>query len=184
MIDTPTHLYFYSGKEFYSNWHRYEFTDPITGVKFYNTEQAFMWYKADFFKDLLARDKIAAEPDAKKSKELGRQVRGYNERGWESVRLGYMTWVNYCKFTEISFQGMEIKKHLLHSGNKILVEASPYDKIWGVGLREDDPLILDEKTWNGQNLLGVALMKVRDMINQDEREESDRDTQLLTDMGR
>jgi len=74
--------------------------------------------------------------------------------------LGFMKYVNYLKFT----QNLEFRNQLLETENRTLVEASPYDKIWGVGLEETNDLILDEKNWLGQNLLGKALMEVRELI--------------------
>ena len=62
------------------------------------------------------------------------------------------------------FQIPELKEALLRTGDRIIVEASPYDKIWGVGLEENDPRILNEKNWRGQNLLGKALIEVRQSL--------------------
>jgi hypothetical protein len=160
MITTDTHVYFYSGKEIYSNWHRCQFIDPITGFALYSTEQAFMWYKADFFKDDNVRDQILNERDPKATKELGRLVRCYHDKAWECVRLGYMAHVNLMKFS----QNTEFAAELLSTGDRILVEASPYDGIWGVKLAVDDPLILDKANWKGRNLLGEALMTVRGLL--------------------
>lgn len=152
---TDTHVYFWRG--IFSNWHICEFTDPDTGIKFHNTEQAFMWYKADFFKDENAKKLIESENDPQKVKKLGRAVEKFDEKIWESVRFTYMVHVNKMKFS----QNHELKTQLLETFGKILTEASPYDTIWGVGLREEDPLILDEKNWRGLNLLGESLMTVR-----------------------
>ena len=159
---TDTHVYFYSGKEVFSNWYVTEkqFTDYIENWTFDSTEQAFMYCKAQFFADQEKVEQILVQTDPRAVKELGRQVKGYDDKAWECVRLGFMTYVNYLKYS----QNEEFKKLLLSTGNKILVEASPYDKIWGVGLGADDPLILDKKNWKGKNLLGVSLMKVRELI--------------------
>ncbi len=157
---TDTHVYFYSGREIYSNWHNIEHFDPVAGLTFANTEQNFMWYKADFFKDIETRDKIALEVDPRKVKGLGRQVKNYNEEAWKLVRRGFMAWPNYCKFSQIEDYGNQLKA----TDDKILVEASPFDCVWGVGLGENAPEILDESKWLGLNLLGYALMDVREMI--------------------
>ncbi len=153
---TNTHIYFY-GNCIYSNWYLCEFTDPTTQIRFSNTEQAFMWYKANFFADVETRDKIASEPDPRKAKELGRTVKNYNNSMWEFVRFGYMSYANWLKFT----QNPLLKETLLQTDEKVLVEASPVDCIWGVGLDSRDPKILDETNWRGQNLLGKCLMAVR-----------------------
>lgn len=158
---TDTHIYFYGGTDgIYSNWYKAKFFDSIAKVNFSNTEQAFMWYKADFFKSDAVRTKIASTTDPKEVKALGREVKGFNNVAWECVRLGYMTWVNYQKFS----QNQALKEELFNTDGKILVEASPYDEIWGVKLGENDPLILDRKNWKGLNLLGISLMQVRNML--------------------
>lgn len=156
---TDTHVYFWGGN--FSNWHPVTFTDNINGImEWKNTEQAFMYYKARFFGDETIARKICYHPDPKEVKALGRQVSGYNDLYWSFVRFGYMVYVNYLKFS----QNSELKNELLSTDNRILVEASPYDRIWGVKLAQDDPLILDENNWRGQNLLGKALMEVRNKL--------------------
>ena len=158
MRHTETHVYFWEGP--FSNWDSCHLTD-VGSLKFLNSEQAFMWYKANFFKD----KEICAHLSSpfmtpKEAKKLGRQIKGYNEKAWDCVRLGFMVYVNYLKFSQNPSHGQILKD----TEQKTLVEASPYDKIWGVGLAENNDLILDEKNWLGQNLLGKALMEVRKML--------------------
>lgn len=162
MKTIPTHVYFYSGREVFSNWHSTpaQFRDPITGLVFDNTEQAFMQRKGSFFGDDAIAAEAAAETDPRAVKGLGRKVAGYDDKSWECVRLGYMTYVNLLKYQ----QNAHFADELLATGDRILVEASPYDKVWGVGLGEEDPLILDSANWKGRNLLGEALMTVRRLI--------------------
>ena len=146
-----------------SNWHRRGFTDPLTNIAFGNSEAAFMWYKARFFGDAEAMDALKDTTlHPRESKDIGGRVRGYDEKAWECVRFGYMVYVNYLKFS----QNQDLKEQLLATGDKILVEASPYDKIWGIGLAEGEPdeVLSDTKNWKGRNLLGEALMKVRDLL--------------------
>jgi len=165
MKTTDTHVYFYSGGEIYSNWHSTpkQFIDPLLGdAPFDSTEQAFMMYKALFFGDKESAQIIAMETDPSMVKSLGRQVKNFDEYAWDCVALGYMTYVNYLKFS----QNPEFEKQILQTGNRILVEASRRDKIWGVGWYESDPEILDERNWLGRNLLGVALMNVRRLLIQ------------------
>jgi ribA/ribD-fused uncharacterized protein len=155
--------FFYTGP--LGNWNRGgPFTDPITGIGFANTEQAFMWYKADFFKDEKMKNAIAAQPDPREAKELGRLVANYNDSAWEAVRFGFMVYVNYLKFS----QNKDKRDYLLATGNEHLVEASPVDVIWGIGLddKTDEKILRDPMQWKGRNLLGEALMKVRDMLNE------------------
>lgn len=160
MITTLTHVFFYSGREIYSNWHTTpaQFVDPITGLTFDNTEQAFMWYKATFFSDVLIAAEAAATTDPRAVKELGRKVRGYNDKAWECVRLGYMTYVNYLKYSQNKDMGDVLKA----TGSRILVEASPYDGIWGIKRTVEEAAA--GATWQGRNLLGVALETVRALL--------------------
>lgn len=165
MLTTPTHIYFFGGVAIYSNWFPAPFEDPITHVKFANSEQAFFWYKAHFFGDLTARAKIAAEPNPAAAKKLGREVRGFNKTSWDLVKVPFMTYVNYLKYT----QDAALWQELLDTGDRVLVEASPFDEIWGIGLGVHDPLTLNEANWRGENLLGKALMQVRDLLHEDIR---------------
>lgn len=155
---TDTHIYFWNGT--YSNWHPAVITDLETGKKFANTEQAFMWYKAMQFGDTETAQKVEETPNPREVKKLGRLVKNYDDAQWEKVRYDIMVKVNMWKFTQIR----GFMDELLATGDKIIVEASPYDKIWGVGLLEDDPLILDEKNWQGQNLLGKVCMEIRETL--------------------
>lgn len=155
---TDTHIYFWNG--IYSNWFPIDFIDPNVKQQFHNSEQGFMWHKAMFFLDSEIADKILETTNPRTIKALGRQIRDYDDTKWSKVRYNIMVDVNFFKF----FQNENLKKELLDSGDKIIVEASPYDKIWGVGLMEDNPLILNDKNWQGENLLGKALMDVRSLI--------------------
>lgn len=143
-----------------SNWHPARITDPITGKVFANTEQAFMWYKADFHKDTFKRDIIEQTENPAHVKKLGREIANYNDAAWSCVRFGFMKYVNMLKFTQIE----EYKQFLIDTKDRIIVEASPYDKIWGIGLGVDDPDAMDLDKWQGLNLLGVAIMEVRHLI--------------------
>lgn len=160
MIITDTHVFFYGGPAIYSNWYPAKFQDLITGIRFENTEQAFMWQKARFFLDMDIMDEIVGTPNPKEVKLLGRKIRDYDDKAWNCVRYGMMVYVNYLKFS----QNNELATQLKAIGNRILVEASPYDKIWGIGLGLEDQEIFTPELWNGQNLLGKALTKVKGML--------------------
>lgn len=160
---TNTHVYFYGGPAIYSNW----YSDPenpkqfqYDGHWFANTEQAFMYGKAILFNDLETAQEILNTPNPKDVKALGRKVKNFDSKTWDENCLVIMTAVNYQKYK----QNPAFKKQLLETGNRILVEASPYDKIWGVGLHYTDDAVLDEKNWQGKNLLGIALMNVRELL--------------------
>ncbi len=154
--ETDTHVYFWRGE--FSNWYpcifRYE------DHTFYNSEQAFMWVKAKFFDDDEIAKQLLVETNPQYAKALGRKVKNFNDEMWAVASFPAMIAVNYAKWSSSHF----MMDTILSTNPKILVEASPYDKIWGVGLRQDDDLILDKNNWKGMNLLGKALMNVRKEI--------------------
>lgn len=157
---TDTHVFFW--KSIFSNWYSCIFM--YNNKRFNNSEQAFMWEKAMYFKDNENATAILKETNPQYAKKLGRKVKGFDTEKWAIVSYIYMVGVNYAKFT----QNEELKQLLLSTGNKILVEASPYDKIWGIGLRQDNDDCLDETKWLGENYLGKALMMIRKTINEEE----------------
>ncbi len=120
-----------------------------------------MYKKALLFEDLSTAEKILQTDDPKKQKALGRKVNGFREDIWNIHKFDIVVKGNLLKFS----QNENLKKQLLATEDKILVEGSPYDKIWGVGLKWDDPKILNSANWKGENLLGMALMKTRDILN-------------------
>jgi len=151
---------FFWGSEF-SNW--YECRLPFIkhkGITFFNTEQAFMWEKAVFFGDMETAANIVKNPDPARCKKLGRLVKGFDAHKWSEVSYNIMVAVNYAKYDQSS----RLRHTLFETGDKILVEASPYDTIWGIGLHWEDDDCLDPANWKGQNLLGKALMEVRKQL--------------------
>ena len=148
------YTFFWKGP--FSNWHPAEFT--YKGHLFKNSEQAFMWEKAMTFEDHETANKILKTESPKDAKDLGRLVKGYNDKIWEEVRYDYMFDVCMQKF----LQNDKLKEKLLSCQN--FVEASPYDVIWGIGMGENEPGIENPKNWKGLNLLGQVLDEVRDSI--------------------
>jgi len=165
MRETDTHVFFWGGV--FSNWHPCIFI--YCEERFNNSEQAFMWEKANFFGDEEIGTQILKESNPKYAKALGRKVNGFNVEQWMINGFTFMVAVNYAKF----MQNQDLKEKLLDTGDKILVEASPHDKIWGIGMSENNPNCLDESKWQGMNLLGKALMEVRKQINEEEYEHED-----------
>lgn len=155
---TDTHVYFWTN--WLSNFKVCKVHDRQINVVFNSTEQAYMWRKAYFFGDEDTMKKLERDITPREAKNLGREVADYKDDLWDCVRYGYMVYVNYLKYT----QNEDLRNKLLATENKVLVEASPNDKVWGVGLCANDPLILDDKNWTGKNLLGKALMDVRKKI--------------------
>lgn len=140
---------------FMSQWH--EATFAVGNLVFRTAEHWMMWSKARCFSDDRAAAKVLATPHPKAAKEIGREVRNFDENIWAGRRYDVVRTGNLLKFS----QNAEERRLLLATGNKILVEASPYDLIWGIGRGEKDPLAHDVTQWRGSNLLGFALMSVR-----------------------
>jgi len=156
---TDTHVYFYTNQ--FSNFHKCSF--EFQGHTFGNSEQAFMWWKAMTFEDYDIAQKILDTPDDPMGvKHLGRMVKGYDDKIWSYVREKVMLDVNLAKFSQNEY----LKELLFDTDSRFIVEASPSDQIWGVGLGEKDPAILDESKWRGSNLLGHVLMAVRTSLTQ------------------
>lgn len=153
-LETSTHVYFLRGV--FSN-----FTSTpglqYKGNTFHTTEQAFMWAKANGFHDRETARKILAEKNPAKAKVLGREVKPFSHIYWDLNKEFLMYEVNLAKYSQFD----DYKAVLLSTGEKQLVEVNGKDTIWGIGLYANDPRVLDEKQWQGQNLLGKVLMKVR-----------------------
>lgn len=152
---TDTHVFFWGSP--LSNF--YPCTIEWGGEKFLSSEQLFMWFKAIYFADEETANLILKTTTPKEAKELGRKVRGFDEKMWSTVREEYMKLALHLKFT----QNKTLRQYLLQStfDGKKFVEGSPYDKIWGIGIAWDDPTGDDESTWKGQNLLGKCLNEIR-----------------------
>ena len=151
--ETDTHIYFWRGE--FSNWYPCIFI--YKDHRFNNSEQAFMWEKAMFFDDEKIAAQLLKETNPKYAKALGRQVRNFNQDFWLVASFPAMVAVNFAKWNSSDY----LRDLIVSTHPKKLVEASPYDKIWGVGLAQDDDRILDKRNWKGMNLLGKALMNVR-----------------------
>ena len=118
--------------------------------------------KALLFNDLEIYGKIFEAKTPQEFKNLGKLVKNYDSNIWNAHKDRIVIEGNIAKFS----QNPDLKNFLLSTGDKILAEASPVDKIWGIGLPEDDDRVLDIANWQGENHLGNALMKVREMLRQ------------------
>lgn len=147
-------------KSCFSQW--YEVSFEIEGVTYHNAEQFMMAQKALLFKDHDIYNQIISSSKPGKVKELGREVRNFDLQVWEENRFDIVVKGNYHKFS----QNKELSTFLINTKDRILVEASPVDTIWGIGLAQDDERALNPNLWKGQNLLGYALMEVREQIQQ------------------
>lgn len=150
---TNKYVFFWNG--IYSQWYQASMT--IDGVLYNCCEQYMMHQKALLFNDIETAEKIMLTSHPRDQKELGRQVKNFDKNLWDKVNLQIVYKANYAKFT----QNEDLKKQLLETGNKLLVEASPYDQIWGIGMGEEEEGINNPMNWKGQNLLGWAITLVK-----------------------
>lgn len=172
---TNSHVYFLKGP--LSQWWPSEFmaTSAISSVvamadpdkirksypeifTYKNCEQYMMHNKAMIMGDFESHVKILAESNPKAVKELGRNIRNFNQQLWDKLKILVVAQGNYQKF----LQNKELYSYLMSTSRRTLVEASPYDNIWGVGISQESDRILSEGNWTGKNLLGKCLMDVRD----------------------
>lgn len=130
----------------------------IDGRRFATAEHYMMWRKAVLFDDEAMAGRILAAPHPKVAKTLGGRVERFEQAVWNRHRYEIVVTGNLAKFG----QHEELRDYLLATGERVLVEASPLDRIWGIGLGRDDPAAADPRRWRGANLLGFALMDVRE----------------------
>jgi ribA/ribD-fused uncharacterized protein len=149
--------FFWSGP--FSNWYQ-PVTFTVDGVIYNCSEQYMMAEKARMFNDPETLSQIMAAGHPRDQKRLGRDVKDFDKSKWNSVARDIVFKGCYAKFT----QNDHLKTKLLATVGTTLVEASPKDEIWGIGLREDDPRAQHRDTWCGSNWLGECLTKVRDHI--------------------
>lgn len=141
-----------------SNWYMSPFT--ADGIRFSSMEQFMMYRKAVAFGDRDRAAQILDTEDVGRIKELGRLVSGYDDNYWNGIRQIVVYEGLYAKFS----QNEELKRLLQATGRAVLAECAVKDRIWGIGLSIDDPDRLDRRKWKGQNLLGYALMMVREKL--------------------
>lgn len=148
------------GKTCMSQWYPCDFT--VEGITYHTAEQYMMARKALLFGDDEAYGKIMAARSPKTCKALGRGVRNFDPAKWDLHKYDIVVTANVAKFS----QNEEFKEYLLSTGDAVIVEASPWDRIWGIGRKEDTFGITNPDNWNGTNLLGFALMEARDIIRE------------------
>ncbi|VTU42571.1 MULTISPECIES: NADAR family protein [unclassified Variovorax] len=146
-----------------SNWNIGKFTSR--GIDFNCSEQLMMYRKAELFGDATSMAAILVEPDPREQKALGRAVSGFVKPIWDAASEAVLFEGLFDKFTQVaSAHGV-----LMASEEKLIIEASPTDRLYGVGLAAYDPRILDTETWRGANRLGYLLMRVRSAIRSAQR---------------
>lgn len=129
----------------------------VDGRHYATAEHFMMWSKAMLFGDETAAARILDAKHPSEAKALGRQVERFDEAAWERARFGIVVAGSIAKFS----QHGDLRAFLTGTGNRVLVEASPMDRVWGIGLAASDPEAGDPARWRGANLLGFALMHAR-----------------------
>jgi ribA/ribD-fused uncharacterized protein len=158
---TTSYIYFWKPNQtngYLSNWYNSPFI--VDDKYFLNNEQYFMWRKQQLFdpQNILLETNILETSDPNKIKQLGRAVKNFNQTIWDENKYEIMK----IGLTHKFIQNIDLKVELLRTKDAHIVEASPFDKIWGIGLNEQDARY---KEWRGENLLGKALMDVRQTLN-------------------
>lgn len=163
----PKYLFFWGhqprrdgqiGKQCFSQWWASPF--EIEGLVYPTAEHYMMAEKARLFGDDITCEKILAATHPGEAKKLGRKVKEFDEKVWLAHRFGIVVCGNEAKFG----QHDKLRRFLVNTKERILVEASPHDQVWGIGLAEDDAQAMNPENWQGLNLLGFALMQVRDRL--------------------
>lgn len=148
------YTFFWDGP--FSQWHLVSF--EVQGVRYNCAEQYMMAGKARLFNDTISLMKIMQSKSPSEQKVLGRSVADFDPDIWEEHCKEIVYQGNMAKFS----QNPALRTILENTKGTLLVEASPYDKIWGIGIGPDDPLRLDRANWKGKNYLGEVLTMVRE----------------------
>ena len=161
-LETNTHVYFCAPPGAFCTWTLCPYT--MLGKRFGTAEQGLLWAKAEMFGDSKTSAAILKEPNPQKQQRLAANVQQFVEETWHDECLSVMIDVTRCKFS----QNDDYREVLLATGSKTLVNAAPHDRLWGIGLTSQQCVKLgeDEKMWQGKNLLGAALMVVRNEVRQ------------------
>ncbi|WP_434403376.1 NADAR family protein [Streptomyces sp. NBC_01353] len=132
----------------------------VDGVRYATAEHWMMAAKARLFGDPEAERAALSSRTPAEAKKAGRLVRGFDETVWQRERFGIVVEGSVHKFASDD----ALRAFLLGTGGRVLVEASPLDRVWGIGLAADDPRAMDPARWQGLNLLGFALMEARERL--------------------
>jgi len=146
-----------SQKSCLSQW--YEAPFMVDNKVFKTAEHYMMWRKARMFDEEAAYDVLVA-PTPREAKAIGRKVRNFDDSAWDAVKFDVVVQGNIAKFSTHAV----LRDFLVGTGDSVLVEASPYDRVYGIGMDARDKRALDPRKWNGENLLGFALMTTRQIL--------------------
>jgi len=165
---SATHVFFWrppsqdpSPQACLSQWAASPF--EVDGQRYPTAEHWMMAEKARLFGDAEIEARVLAAAHPKSVKALGRKVRGFDDATWCEARQQIVLEGSLHKFR----QNPALLEFLLSTRDATLVEASPYDRIWGIGLRADQPAARDPSRWRGLNLLGLALMEARTQLREE-----------------
>lgn len=147
--------FFFTARDVFSQWHPSRFV--VDGIAYATCEQYMMAEKARLFGDAIALRAIMGNADPKFAKDWGRGVRGFSEAVWRPEVVPILTRGNAAKFAQNASMGAALAATV----GTTLVEASPYDRIYGIGLAAHDPRALSRATWRGANVLGDVLTRLR-----------------------
>lgn len=156
-ITTDT-MHFFLTDEF-SQWYPSKFMDERRN-EFSCCEQWMMYSKAELFGDTEIMKKVLETNDPDEMKKLGRQIKGFDQEVWDARAPTIVTLGNIMKFS----QNPELWEILDRTEDKIIVEAADYDTIWGIGLKAEDAVLVDQSQWKGFNKLGLAIMEARNLL--------------------
>jgi ribA/ribD-fused uncharacterized protein len=145
-------------KTCFSQWWLSSF--KVEKVTYKTAEHWMMAKKAELFNDQEILEKILKTDSPAEAKKLGREVKNYDDKIWLENRFEIVKEGNLHKFS----QTKALKEFLINTKDRVLVEASPVDPIWGIGMASDHKDIMNPEKWRGLNLLGFALMEVRDEL--------------------
>lgn len=134
----------------------------INGVTYNCVEQYMMAEKARLFGDHDVEAAILRTSDPEEQKALGRGVRGYDDAKWAAVRYRVVLTATIAKYR----QNAELRDYLLATGEDVFVEASPEDRVWGIGMSRGNPDCTNPAKWKGTNLLGQAITEARSIIRE------------------
>jgi hypothetical protein len=155
---TDTHVFFWNS--IYSQWYTTPNQFEENGITYTNAEKYMMCKKAEVFgaHDILFE--MLKTDNPRVIKQLGRAISNFTDEKWDKHKMDVVTQGNVLKFD----QNPNLLEILREHKDKIIVEASPQDPIWGIGMHWDNDLILNEKNWKGQNLLGECIMRARTIL--------------------
>ena len=155
-------VYFFFWGGVFSQWFKSNFT--LEGISFNTAEQYMMYKKAMLFDDTETAKQILKTNDPKRQKELGRKVKKFDMTYWNEHCLQIVFRGNHAKFD----QNKRLYDMLMNTSPTLLVEASPFDKIWGIGMDEKAASKTPESDWPGTNWLGKTLTNIRDHFENEE----------------